>query len=428
MQLDKFPVIFTCKKMPHVLYHHVSLKCLDFGGYPVCPADSATHVSGDRLMPERRLMEYNGSWFVIARKAPSSRSFLPANVNSSMIRLQVDGDERLNMTEYHSINGTCMPPLYGVWTKKGLGYFMELRTENGHLFSMGLRGIYHDYSGEQNEEMNMVIYGCSQDDGYGNCLPNEELVMIMSNSRHPQTLQLFKSAKLIEDAACIDILQFKTLDTYTACGDEVVDEDQKLIHAQIDDNNEFVDVECRVENQRTPTTNIRSFFDEPRVLTVTAYIDTALLNEQIAHISCVYVNQTSATCEWIRQNTCFKTQLHQSFNGESSLQMLSNFTRLTGNETTVDWSGTIIWENGDEYISIHCYLIGEDGAYECTNNTELTPMSGPCGVVEGWTPLNTAMLQGVWYFAADLNADPKIFLQSAVITLTPNETKYGSQL
>ncbi|PIO59563.1 hypothetical protein TELCIR_18972, partial [Teladorsagia circumcincta] len=142
-----------------------------------------------------------------------------------------------------------MPPLYGVWTKKGLGYFMELRTENGHLFSR-------------------------------NCLPNEELVMIMSNSRHPQTLQLFKSAKLIEDAACIDILQFKTLDTYN----------------------------------------------------------------------------------------------------------------------------------------------------ECTNNTELTPMSGPCGVVEGWTPLNTAMLQGVWYFAADLNADPKIFLQSAVITLTPNETKYGSQL
>ncbi|KAK6046791.1 hypothetical protein COOONC_15705, partial [Cooperia oncophora] len=117
--------------------------------------------------PVLRPAQYNGSWFVIARKAPLSRSFLPAEVNSSMIRLQMDGEERLNMTEYHSINGTCMPPLYGVWTKKGLGYFMEVRTENGHLFSMGLRGIYHDYSGEQNEEMNMVIYGCSQDDGYG---------------------------------------------------------------------------------------------------------------------------------------------------------------------------------------------------------------------------------------------------------------------
>ncbi|KAK6025442.1 hypothetical protein OSTOST_08656, partial [Ostertagia ostertagi] len=127
-----------------------------------CSAQCRVQLSYPVLRPA----QYNGSWFVIARKAPSSRSFLPANVNSSMIRLQVDGEERLNMTEYHSINGTCMPPLYGVWTKKGLGYFMELRTENGHLFSMGLRGIYHDYSGEQNEEMNMVIYGCSQDDGY----------------------------------------------------------------------------------------------------------------------------------------------------------------------------------------------------------------------------------------------------------------------
>ncbi|KAK5980647.1 hypothetical protein GCK32_018644, partial [Trichostrongylus colubriformis] len=91
-------------------------------------------------------------------------------------------------------------------------------------------------------------------------------------------------------------------------------------------------------------------------------IDSALANEQIAHISCLYVNQTSATCEWIRQNTCFKTQLHQSFSGESSLNMVSNYTRLDGNETNIDWSGTIIWENGDEYISMHCQLIGEDGA------------------------------------------------------------------
>ncbi|KAK6747148.1 hypothetical protein RB195_000396 [Necator americanus] len=427
--------------------------------------EATTQCRPQLTYPELEPLQYNGSWFIIARKAPSSGSFLPSHLNSSLIRLEVDGDQRLNMTEYHSVNGTCMPPLFGVWKKKELGYFMEVRTENGYLFSMGLRAIYHDYSGEQNEEMNMVVYGCSQDDGYGNCKPNEELVMIMSNSRHPQTLQLFKSAKLIEDAACIDILQFKTLDTYTACGDEVVDEDQKLIHARIDENNEFVDVECQVENQKTPITNISNFFDEPRVLTVTAYIDPSLVNEQIAHISCVYVNQSSATCEWIRNNKCSKSQLSQSINGASSLKMLTNYTRLDGNETSIDWSGTIIWENGDEYISMHCLVIGEDGAcdswrvyvwsdedhmdqptineiyrqlqafcidptdlvflntfHECSNESSTTPANKSCGAVDGWSPLNTAMLQGVWYFAADLNADPKIFLQSAVIALTPNET------
>ena len=31
---------------------------------------------------------------------------------------------------------------------------------------------------------------------------------------------------------------------------------------------------------------------------------------------------------------------------------------------------------------------------------------------------------GSRYFAADLNAEPKIFLQSAVISLTPDENKY----
>ncbi|KJH44723.1 hypothetical protein DICVIV_09247 [Dictyocaulus viviparus] len=370
--------------------------------------------------------------------------------------------------------------------------------------------------------MNMVIYGCSQDDGYGNCLPDEELVIIMSNSRHPQTLQLFKSAKLIEDAACIDILQFRTLDTYkilenllreylAGCGDEVVDEDQKLVHSRMDDNNEFVDVECRVENQKTSITNIS------------------------------------------RQNTCFKTILTQSFHNESHLRMISNYTRLDGNEINIDWSGTIIWENGDEYITMYCLVVGEDGAcdswslsiyqrirsiskksekdqaafhvlyysflmlfhaYDLSKKTmvlsqsqKLKPLrdsnshehrkNGPsqecstactaevlsvfdgsllvyvwsdedhmdqptvheiyrqlqaycidptdliflstfhecsdqqvssygsdfCGVLEGWSPLNGAMLQGVWYFAADLNEDPKIFLQSAVIKLTPNETK-----
>ncbi|KJH44722.1 hypothetical protein DICVIV_09246 [Dictyocaulus viviparus] len=74
-------------------------------------------------------------------KFPSSRSFLPNDVNSSMIRLEVDDDEFLNMTEYHSINGTCMPPLFGVWLKKELGYYMELRTENGQLFNSILFAI-----------------------------------------------------------------------------------------------------------------------------------------------------------------------------------------------------------------------------------------------------------------------------------------------
>ncbi|EPB76602.1 hypothetical protein ANCCEY_04311 [Ancylostoma ceylanicum] len=311
-----------------------------------------------------------------------------------------------------------MPPLFGVWTKKELGYFMELRTENGHLFSMGLRAIYHDYSGEQNEEMNMVIYGCSQDDGYGNCMPNEELVMIMSNSRHPQTLQTLNPA---------------------ACGDEVVDEDQKLIHAKIDENNEFVDVECQVENQKTPITNISTFFDEPRVLTVTAYIDPALVNEQIAHISCVYVNQSTATCEWIRHNKCFKSQLSQSFSSPFALRMLTNYTRLDGNETEID-CGVYVWSDEDHmdqptineiYRQLQAFCIDPTDLvflntfHECSTEPATAPPENPCGEVKGWSPLNTAMLQGVWYFAADLNADPKIFLQSAVVTLTPNETKYA---
>ncbi|KIH54517.1 hypothetical protein ANCDUO_15337 [Ancylostoma duodenale] len=146
--------------------------------------------------------------------------------------------------------------------------------------------------------------------------------------------------------------------------------------------------------------------------------------------------------------------------------MVTNYTRLDGNETEIDWSGTIIWENGDEYISMHCLVIGQDGACdswrvyvwsdedhmdqptineiyrqlqafcidptdlcvlmslpdECSTESATLPPENPCGEVKGWSPLNTAMLQGVWYFAADLNADPKIFLQSAVVTLTPNET------
>ncbi len=74
----------------------------------------------------------------------------------------------------------------------------------------------------------------------GGCPIGEELVLIMSNSRHPQTLQvsfpqfsvdfhykidscsavtmwikLFKSAQVIEDEIWIDILHFGSLNTYS---------------------------------------------------------------------------------------------------------------------------------------------------------------------------------------------------------------------
>lgn len=81
--------------------------------------------------------------------------------------------------------------------------------------SVFLRPIYHGYSGEQNEEMNMVLYGCLDGNDDGGCKIGDELVLIMSNSRHPQTLQLYKSAQVIEDEACIDILHFTALDTYS---------------------------------------------------------------------------------------------------------------------------------------------------------------------------------------------------------------------
>ena len=66
-----------------------------------------------------------------------------------------------------SRNLQCRPPLFGVWKKTTVGYVMELRTENGLFFSMPMRAIYHGYSGEQNEEMNLVIYGCQQPDSKG---------------------------------------------------------------------------------------------------------------------------------------------------------------------------------------------------------------------------------------------------------------------
>uniref|UniRef100_A0A1I7XAB8 Lipocln_cytosolic_FA-bd_dom domain-containing protein n=1 Tax=Heterorhabditis bacteriophora TaxID=37862 RepID=A0A1I7XAB8_HETBA len=127
---------------------------------------SSTNCQVKLSYPTLEALQYNGSWFVIAHKAPSSHSFLPSSVKSSLIKLQIDG-ENLNMTEYHSIDDTCMPSLSGIWTKKQDSYLMEVRTATGQLFSMDLRAIYHDYSGEQNEEMNLVIYGCSKTDSYG---------------------------------------------------------------------------------------------------------------------------------------------------------------------------------------------------------------------------------------------------------------------
>lgn len=43
-----------------------------------------------------------------------------------------------------------------------------------------------------------------------------------------------------------------------SCGDETVDEDQKLINAQIDSEGELIESECKVLN--FPKTNISNFF------------------------------------------------------------------------------------------------------------------------------------------------------------------------
>ncbi|KIH47130.1 hypothetical protein ANCDUO_22813 [Ancylostoma duodenale] len=141
------------------------------------------------------------------------------------------------------------------------------------------------------------------------------------------------------------------------------------------------------------------FKDEPRVLTVTAYIDPVLVNERIAHISCVYVNQSTATCEWIRVYV---------WSDEDHMD------QPTINE---------IYRQLQAFCIDPTDLVFLNTFHECSTGSATLPPENPCGEVKGWSPLNTAMLQGVWYFAADLNADPKIFLQSAVVTLTPNETK-----
>ncbi|CAD6195435.1 unnamed protein product [Caenorhabditis auriculariae] len=419
-------------------------------------ADCYVKLTSPQLSPN----QYNGSWFVIARKAPKSRSFLPKNVQSSTFNLLIQADQTsLSFLEYHKINGSCAPPLKGNLTRYKEGYMISVENNNDHMDRIYVRPIYHGYSGEQNEEMNIVLYGCVHENWDGGCPVGEEWVVIMSNSRHPQTLQLFKSAMLIEEEACIDILHFQALDTYTDCGDEVVDEDQKLRHAQIDENNEFVDVECRVENIQPKPNNISKFFSEPRVLTVIAYIDAELSDEQIAHISCRYETPSNATCEWIRQDTCFKTQLTQKVS-RNQITISSSILRLNGSEVPIDWSGFVLWENGDEYISMHCGTVDDDGACDavriyvwsdedhmdqptiheiyrqlqavCVDPTDLiflntfhecivpppSTNNSRCSVPIGWSPLTINMLDGVWYVAADLNDEPKIFLQSAVVNMT----------
>ncbi|CAB3406307.1 unnamed protein product [Caenorhabditis bovis] len=407
---------------------------------------------------------YNGSWFVIARKASRQRYFLPMNMSSCMVQLILNADNSsIDFTEYHTKNETCESS-FGTMSPHKNGYMLQMNktVEEGLVEKVFLRPIYHGYSGDNNEEMNMVLYGCLDGNDDGGCIVGDELVLIMSNSRHPQTLQLFKSAKIIEDEACIDILHFNALDTYNECGDDAVDEDQKLRHAKIDEDNEFVDVECRVENIRPAPNNIDTFFDEPRVLTVVAYIDPMLFGEQIAHISCRYRTKTAAVCEWIRQDTCFKTNLTQSL-ADNHLTIRSTIQKTNGSEMAIDWSGFVLWENGDEYISMHCGVVGDDGACDsvrvyvwsdedhmdqptintiyrvlqsvCVDPTDLiflntfheciipAPTANPiqCSSPNGWSPITLSMLHGVWYIAADLNADPKLFLQSAVIDMKARE-------
>lgn len=53
---------------------------------------------------------------------------------------------------------------------------------------MAIRVIFHEYSGDDNEEMNIVLYGCRTFKPNGECFQGEETASILSNSRHPQTL------------------------------------------------------------------------------------------------------------------------------------------------------------------------------------------------------------------------------------------------
>ncbi|CAJ0959151.1 unnamed protein product, partial [Mesorhabditis belari] len=442
----------------------VNLKTVAIDNISIQISPCVVNISNLNLEPKH----YNGSWFVVARKAPIGRDYLPANSTSSLLRLLVNDEGNLNMTEYHSINGTCMPPLHGFWRRQANGYLMEMRTETGQLLQLEVRAIFHELSGENNEEMNMVLYGCRVRDSSGDCQPGEQLISILSNSRHPQTLQLFKSAKHIEDFACTDILQLHKMDTYTDCGKKMqIFNNISCRHAKIWENDEYVDVECRVENLEQSGVSITKFFDEPRMLTVIAYIDPILENEQIAHVSCLYDSKTHAKCHWLRQRSCFPADLIQEFEGDKKLKIASRFTKVNGSEVEIDLSGMVVWQNGDEYITMQCLLVSSvDGSCDqhrvyvwsdedlmdqptireiyralqnvCVDPTELIFLNTfhectdqpkniietpeiECGPLPNWSPLNTSLLHGVWYVAADLNADPKIFLQSAVFEFIPKE-------
>uniref|UniRef100_A0A915CCD1 Lipocalin/cytosolic fatty-acid binding domain-containing protein n=1 Tax=Parascaris univalens TaxID=6257 RepID=A0A915CCD1_PARUN len=59
---------------------------------------------------------------------------------------------------------------------------------------------------------------------------------------------------------------------------------------------------------------------------------------------------------------------------------------------------------------------------ECDESKVMKEPSVECGPLTGWSPVSVQLLEGAWFFAADINADPKIYIQSAVVELTANGT------
>ncbi|VDK41912.1 unnamed protein product [Anisakis simplex] len=340
----------------------------------------------------------------------------------------IPNGENLNMIEYYESNQTCHGPIYGVWVKQVNGYVMRVRVENT-VFEMAIQAIFHDYSGEDNDEMNMVLYGCRRFKTDDSCEVGEQMASIVSNSRHPQTLAV------------------------ASCGDEIVDNDQKLVNAQIDSEGELIESECK---------------DEPRTLTVTAFMDPVLLKEDISHISCFFTSKYEANCEWIRHEMCFKSNLTQSFQDAFTIESSTILQLKNTSSIDIDWSGTLLWHNGDECIIYKCIDINEDGTcdqyriyvwsdedlmdqptirtiydeldticcdptnliflntfHECDEANMVKVPSVKCGLLPGWSPVNTQLLEGVWFFAADINADPKIYMQSAVVEMTTSRASYA---
>ncbi|VDN55914.1 unnamed protein product [Dracunculus medinensis] len=400
--------------------------------------------------------QYNGSWFRIAHMGPAI-DYLPQNLNTSLIKL-IPEDDHIKMIEFYESNGICYGPLYGLWIKQVTGYIMQIKANDGTLFE------------NDNEEMNIVLYGCRTFKPNGECLQGEETASILSNSRHPQTLALFKSAKHLEDNACIDILRLRTLNTYGPCGDDIVDIDQKLENAAIDTEGELIENECKARN--FPRRKIGNFFHEPRMLTVIAFMDPILANEDLSHISCLFSTKNDAICEYIRHKTCYKSTLKQVFPDEFSIESSIELQLNNDSIIRIDWSGTLLWQNGDEYITYKCIDVNEDGTCdqyriyvwsdedlmdqptihtiyeeldticvdptdliflntfpidECDENTFIKEPSIKCGKMAPWSPINVQLLQGVWFFAADINADPKIYMQSAVVELKADETNHSNE-